>query len=160
MKKIIDKNKNILDLYPIGSIYISVVDINPSEYFGGVWEEINNVFLLAQGNIKAGELGGEENHILTIDELPNHNHKTVGHLFSTFPVWVTNSQKSYLKDPTLKPQFIVESVDNEINGPYFLDRFNDTIDGVSKWDTGFIGGNQEHNNMPPYLSVYMWKRVE
>ena len=51
-------------------------------------------------------------------------------------------------------------MDNEANGPYFLDRFNDTIDGVSKWDTGFIGRNQEHNNMPPYLSVYMWKRVE
>lgn len=21
------------------------------------------------------------------------------------------------------------------------------------------GGNQSHNNMPPYLAVYMWKRI-
>ena len=25
--------------------------------------------------------------------------------------------------------------------------------------TSSSGGNQAHNNMPPYLSVYMWKRV-
>lgn len=160
MSKVIGKNKNVLELYPIGSIYMSVNPTNPSLYFGGVWEEINDVFLLAQGNHEAGEVGGEEKHKLSIGELPSHNHKTVGHIFGTFPVWVTNSQKSYLKDPNLKPQFIVESIDNEINGPYFLDRFNDTIDGVSKWDTGTSGNDTPHNNMPPYLSVYMWKRIE
>lgn len=160
MSKVIGKNKNVLELYPIGSIYMSVNPTNPSLYFGGVWEEINDVFLLAQGNHKAGEVGGEEKHKLSIGELPSHNHKTVGHIFGTFPVWVTNSQKSYLKDPNLKPQFIVESIDNEINGPYFLDRFDDTIDGVSKWDTGTSGNDTPHNNMPPYLSVYMWKRIE
>jgi len=25
--------------------------------------------------------------------------------------------------------------------------------------TGFSGGSAAHNNMPPYLSVYMWKRT-
>ena len=25
--------------------------------------------------------------------------------------------------------------------------------------TGSTGGDQPHNNMPPYLTVYMWKRV-
>lgn len=25
--------------------------------------------------------------------------------------------------------------------------------------TGNIGGSQPHNNMPPYLAVYMWKRI-
>ena len=26
-------------------------------------------------------------------------------------------------------------------------------------ETGAAGGDQPHNNMPPYLSVYMWKRT-
>ena len=29
----------------------------------------------------------------------------------------------------------------------------------SDLETANTGGNQPHNNMPPYLTVYMWKRV-
>ena len=29
----------------------------------------------------------------------------------------------------------------------------------SNTNTGSAGGNQAHNNMPPYLTVYMWKRT-
>jgi microcystin-dependent protein len=27
------------------------------------------------------------------------------------------------------------------------------------WTTNSKGGSQPHNNMPPYLVVYMWKRL-
>lgn len=149
-----------LAAYPVGSIYMSTNSTSPATLFGGTWEALDEgrVLIGCNDTYPAGSTGGEEKHKLSISELPSHNHKTVGHIFGTFPVWVTNSQKSYLKDPNLKPQFIVESI-NEINGPYFLDRFNDTIDGVSKWDTGASGNDSPHNNMPPYLSVYMWKRT-
>lgn len=43
-------NNNWLSIYPVGSIYISVNDIDPSTVFGGTWERIKDRFLLSSGN--------------------------------------------------------------------------------------------------------------
>lgn len=120
--------KEIRDLiYPIGSIYMSVNNTNPSTLFGGTWVQLQNRFLLGAGSsYTAGETGGSATHKLTIDEMPSHSHglkndKTGG---SGSAKWVINSSASS--------------------------------------GTGVItntGGNQAHNNMPPYLVVYMWKRT-
>ena len=63
-------------LYPIGSIYLSMNDTNPLELFGfGEWEQIQDVFLLASGKYSSsGSVGGNENHTLTINEMPSHTH--------------------------------------------------------------------------------------
>lgn len=114
-------------IYPIGSIYMSVNNTNPSTLFGGTWVQLQNRFLLGAGSsYTAGETGGSATHKLTIDEMPSHSHglkndKTGG---SGSAKWVINSSASS--------------------------------------GTGAItntGGNQAHNNMPPYLVVYMWKRT-
>lgn len=120
--------KEIRDLiYPIGSIYMSVNNTDPSTLFGGTWVQLQNRFLLGAGSsYTAGATGGEATHKLTIDEMPSHNHgikndKTGG---SGTAKWVINSSASS--------------------------------------GTGAItntGGSQAHNNMPPYLVVYMWKRT-
>ena len=114
-------------IYPIGSIYMSVNNTNPSTLFGGTWVQLQNRFLLGAGSsYTAGDTGGSATHKLTIDEMPSHSHglkndKTGG---SGSAKWVINSSASS--------------------------------------GTGVItntGGNQAHNNMPPYLVVYMWKRT-
>lgn len=60
-------DKNIFDMiYPVGSIYISVNNANPSVLFGGTWEPIQDRFLLGTGSTySAGSTGGETNHTLT-----------------------------------------------------------------------------------------------
>lgn len=50
------KNKNNDYIYPcpyfpIGSVYISVTEVNPSNFFGGTWEQIKDRFLLSAGDI-------------------------------------------------------------------------------------------------------------
>lgn len=35
-------------VYPIGSIYTSVNSSNPSIFFGGTWEEVENIFLTSE----------------------------------------------------------------------------------------------------------------
>ena len=126
----------IIDLiYPIGSIYMTVSDTNPFETFKfGVWEKIENRFLLASSNIHMnGETGGEENHTLTINEIPKHSHKmkydSVG--------WTAIKQSSGTNG-------IVEYNKSSYDGQY---------------STEEVGNGNAHNNMPPYLVVNMWKRI-
>lgn len=69
------ENYPLNTIYPVGSIYLSVLETSPSSLFGGTWERIEDVFLLACGNsYKAGQMGGESEHILELDEMPSHNH--------------------------------------------------------------------------------------
>ena len=126
----------IIDLiYPIGSIYMTVSDTNPFETIKfGVWEKIENRFLLASSNIHMnGETGGEENHTLSINEMPKHSHKmkydSIG--------WTAIRQSS------------------GTNG--ILEYNKSSYDG--QYSTEEVGNGNAHNNMPPYLVVNMWKRI-
>lgn len=117
-------------LYPIGSIYLSVNSADPSDLFGGTWEQLKDKFLLGAGDTyEAGSTGGEAEHTLTVDEMPSHSHQ-IGR-------------------------------DNDVAGGGLYGSVHDG--GVStaqvKVDTSSTGGSQAHNNMPPYLTVYMWKRT-
>lgn len=61
----------ITRLYPVGSIYLSVNNINPSTIFGGTWVQLKDRFLLGAGDTyTAGDTGGEAEHTLTAGELP------------------------------------------------------------------------------------------
>lgn len=70
------KLRSLLDyIYPVGSIYISYSQVNPSTLFGGTWARIENAFLWgcdADGDI--GITGGEKTHTLTVNEMPSHHH--------------------------------------------------------------------------------------
>lgn len=116
--------------YPIGSIYMSTNSFPPSSLFGGTWEQIKDVFLLAAGDTyTAGSTGGEATHTLTLSEMPSHSH--------TFP---TAAGKIYNEGgATMRGS--VESSD-------YIDK-----------STSGVGGDVAHNNMPPYIAVYMWKRI-
>lgn len=122
-------------IYPVGAIYISANDVNPGMLFTGVWERIENVFLLGCGsNYTIGSTGGEREHILTLEEMPSHNHM----LSERIMVWDDNRTK------------VLSSAD--WSGCIQFYPFNTLI-------TNNSGGNKSHNNMPPYLVVNMWKRI-
>lgn len=123
---------SILAAYPVGSIYMSVNDTSPASLFGGIWEQLKDRFLLAAGDTySAGLTGGEATHNLTVDEMPEHSHN--------LPV-----DKLYGDA-----------------APIEYDRINLTSGIVynNGYGTNKTGANQPHNNMPPYLVVYCWKRV-
>lgn len=45
-----EKIVGTFDPWPVGAVYISVSDTSPSTLFGGTWEEITDVFVLAYGD--------------------------------------------------------------------------------------------------------------
>lgn len=118
-------------IYPVGSIYISVNSINPSVYFGGTWEQIKDRFLLACGNTYSnGTIGGEAAHKLTYNELPSE--VVAGYCADNQKSWSTGCWGDY--STATYPTNVIR-----LSG---------------RWS-----GNQFHNNMPPYLAVYIWKRI-
>lgn len=111
-------------------------DDSPAARFGGTWTQIKDRFILAAGDAyAAGSTGGEATHMLTIAELAAHNHMVDIRIDggSNYNYWSIKGDSYYQNSP-------------EQNSVYM-------------GNTNVVGNGQPHNNMPPYLSLYIWMRV-
>ena len=142
-----------LDAYPVGAIYLSVNSTSPATLFGGTWEQLENRFLLGAGSdYTAGATGGEAEHALTLDEMPSHTHGSKSLVGTMNPLaWATSASESGIVTGVQQHN---DRIGNA--GSNFGDR-KYTINATHEHDS--VGGNAAHNNMPPYLVVYMWKRT-
>ena len=118
-------------VYPVGSIYTSVVATNPSTFFGGQWNPFG------QGKVMigvdstdtdfdtVGNTGGAKTHTLITDEIPSHTHSmSIENASGTGSTGSSNGASSF-----------------------------------STVNTSATGGDGAHNNLQPYVVVYMWKRT-
>ncbi|MCI5819503.1 MAG: hypothetical protein MRZ86_02840, partial [Acidaminococcus sp.] len=104
--------------------------------------------LLACGaTFSNGATGGETAHTLTLNELPAHgNHLPT----NNSEYYSTGSGGKYL--PLENLQAVGES-SGQKRGWKAYGGDEAYPEGVKR------GGGTAHNNMPPYLAVYMWKRT-
>lgn len=122
------------DIYPVGSIYMSVNSTNPANLFGGTWTQLKDRFLLGAGSTYTnGSTGGEASHTLTENEMPSHSHGQYVTVSSGGSLSANCDYDSYASGKARK------SAQNVSTDP--------------------TGGGNSHNNMPPYLVVYMWQRT-
>lgn len=150
----------IKKVYPVGSIYMSTVSTNPATLFGfGTWEAMPaGRVLLAQGKsswgttYNAGSTGGEATHRLTVGELPAHNHtastNTTGNHTHQFQLYGPNGNTNM-------------NFPSDFDTNYARNK-GTTLSAGNHSHTINInntGSSQSHNNMQPYLTVYMWKRT-
>lgn len=124
-------------VYPVGSIYMSINNVSPVTLFGGKWVQIQGRFLLGASDVyKANTTGGEATHTLTANEMPEHAHYMASGNSGGDSTWTPDA------------------------GSYLVDSV--TTDKTTYWaqiGMNNAGGSAAHNNMPPYLVVYMWRRL-
>lgn len=135
--------------HPVGSVYISTAATDPANLFGGgTWERIKDVFLLAAGDTyAAGASGGEAAHTLTANEMPSHTHNPANQ--AGYYGFITNSQKA----------FTVGDMGVQSGSGRYYPYASAAFDISRNTATGATGGGKAHNNMPPYLTVYAWRRT-
>lgn len=146
------KTSDVLDLvYPVGSIYMSVNSTSPATLFGGTWEQIKDTFLLSAGDTyTSGDTGGEATHTLTNNELPNITGTVVGS---------ANIVKNVADAQLFSANGVFSTKANNFVTTVVTGVTNPTSTYVNELNLN-IGGGQAHNNMPPYLVVYVWKRTQ
>ena len=125
-------------VYPVGSIYMSVSSTSPASLFGGTWEQLKDRFLLGAGDSHAaGGTGGANTHSHDFDDN------------SIAAIGINASGIGYRG--------------NANGGSYTTTRvWQGSTMEYSMTATGgaqLIGGTEDVSNLPPYLAVYMWKRV-
>lgn len=122
--------------YHVGKIILDTTNVNPATYLGfGTW------VLWGSGRVPVGvdtsqaefnaveKTGGEKKHTLTVSEMPSHNHMERG---------ATANNRGYSN---------MNLAGNAYTG------------GELGHATSYNGGSQPHNNLQPYITCYMWKRV-
>lgn len=137
------KSEILLAAHPVGSYYISDKATDPGTLFGGTWKMLDpGLTLISQGKgtdkfgsfeFVAGQTYGERLHQLTVEEIPN------------LPLRV-------LVDDNLATDNTV-NVD-AINGKKWTNHWREIDNCIKCVNTK---GNA-HNNMPPSLAVYAWRR--
>lgn len=182
-------SRDILDLvdiiYPVGSIYMSTSSVDPSVLFGGVWERIKDTFLLASGNTYSeGSVGGsadsivvEHNHEQNAHNHGQnaHNHAQNGHTHTP------GSGRSFMTAPTGSGWNEIAGSNISGSGYHYVatqdkSNFNVYVAGsgsttatnkettaTNKETTATnkpTGESGVGKNMPPYLAVNVWKRLE
>lgn len=146
-------------VYPVGSIYLSVNNANPSTLFGGTWVAFGTgkVLMGVKSGGNAEATGGSEtatiaahshttqSHALTIAEMPGHQHEILNY-----------NENGYTTDT-----FTKNSVEGLIKKGF-----------TGNVMTSYTGGNRAHshgdtgsagaatiNVVQPYITCYMWKRT-
>lgn len=166
------------NVYPVGSIYISADQTDPGTLFGGSWEQVKDRFLLASGDAyDAGSTGGSANAVVVnhTHVAQEHTHTQASHTHGTnlgdnigFATYTHNSGVERMKVATnssskrytygSKSSGSSSASDSGLNWSSGLSEEQPYISGATVQinDTGVDGAGK---NMPPYLTVYVWKRI-
>ena len=139
-------NFGIIDaLYPVGTIYQSTKNVNPSTFIGGTWTQLTDRVLVGAGTtFAAGATGGEATHTLTVNELPSG---------------MTSGMIGIVGSGT--------AAAGATEGNFTLATRWQSYQGVGNTGTdtygygtlSLPGAGAAHDNMPPYRAVYMWERT-
>lgn len=126
------------DIYPVGSIYMSINNTNPSNYFGGSWQEFAKGRTLVGVNPSESEFNRVEK---TGGSKYMQSHRHIG--------------LSWLGDDTNQSISLNSGGAQGYNLSYTNSLINDLKTNIQTRSSG--AGNSE--NLQPYITCYIWKRI-
>ena len=136
-------------VYPVGSIYVNATNAtNPGTLLGfGTWAAFGEgrvmVGKASSGTFAtAGNTGGSETQTLTEANLPSHNH--------SITIAGGGNSGGFIH-PTFGSSFAQGDNNTSISSNPFTTLPSAVI--------GNTGSGTAHNNLQPYVVVYMWKRT-
>lgn len=138
--------------WPVDSVYLSYSATNPASTIGyGTWTQIaQGQMLVGQKGSdtdfdNAGDTGGAKTHTLAATEMPYHTHIQDAH-YHAF-----GYDDRSKEDGSHDVRFIPGGVDGYYN--------TNNATATNQYAGGTGGVTQAHNNMPPWFTVYIWKRT-
>ena len=122
-------------IYPIGCLYWSNEDTNPSELFGGTWKQITDTFILAKGTKFQQPSGGNEEISITTDNISKQI------LSGTIPAYTTPKHRWIYLNPF---NIFTKPTDDDDPGPFSYDNRN----GLRKWGNNGSGSGSKDDYVP------------
>ena len=139
--------------FPVGAVYITFNDNNPGNFLGGTWVQFGQGrTLIGQGtgndgstemSFTATSQGGEYRHVLSLNEMPSHAHKPHG-----WSIVTSKGANTGLNNL----QYLGEN-NRTGNVNSFRDDYEQNRYG------SYVGNNEPHNIVQPYLVVFFWRRI-
>jgi len=162
-------NSSLTAVWPIGSIFLSVVATNPGTLLGfGTWvafgagKTIIGLDPTDTSLDTVKETGGAKTHTLTAAEMPAHTHTQDAHNHGVTDAGHSHYEQSY--DTTTGASWGL-TIDYSMSGATRVMNIDTqttttgiTVDAATAVNQT-AGSGGAHNNLPPYIVVYMWERT-
>lgn len=155
------------DVWPVGSIYITVQPENPGDYLGGTWEAWGRGRMpvgvdMTQGEFSMVEyMGGNKMMQAHSHGIPALSGKATGGAHTHAVLCGTGAQVS----PTAGKDDCLHVAGAE-QGAKLADAYRAAMTAththtftMAEGETA-VAGSGNAQNLPPYITCYMWKRVE
>ena len=183
IKANIDAKPDLDNIYPVGSIYMTMASSNPGDLFGGTWTKLSGGYLYADTS-NPGAKGGSNSFTLSTANLPAHTHSTPSHTHGyTRADSIQGTAISTNQMPSHTHTYSMLGLPQESGNTQpplggYLPQSTGTTNatgggashghglntswvstGASSGTTGSTGSGQAVNIRPTYINVYMWQRT-